>query len=252
MKTRLSYWAAAVVAALSIIATANAQTCGLLLEESEGYWDLRHYVTKSERWPGFNRETASYLKLRSHIRRVYQGATKIEGFAWYFSDRDNYVHYSYGLYELDQWGEDFTAPFRIESYSRNTKNGVEWKTNVVAGPFTIYGLGSDIFGSRAREYTDAHGRLVRVTEDSSYAYALSNTNNTLNCSKTFAFVSNGDKWQGMKTRQTINIGHGYTIIWTPSLCTGVLNTTYLRGVGSYCQTYDDGAEPPETGCKYGW
>lgn len=256
MKTKLTLsWAGVVVALLALFTTANAQTCGLLVEESQGYWDLRHYVIKDHVfWPigGRIRESIRYTKLRSHVRRVQHSATKIEAFAHFYSERDNFTHYSWGLYELDRWGEDFVAPFRIESYAHISKNTVIWKTNVVAGPFSIYGLGSDIFGSRAREYLDAHGRQIKVTEDCSYSYILSNTNDVENCSKTFSFVANGAKWSGMKSRQTLNIPHGETLVWTPDLCAGVLTATWLRRVGSYCQTYADGMTPPETGCMYGW
>lgn len=256
MKTTLTLWAGAVVLLLALLTpSTQAQTCGLLVEESQGYWDLRHFVIREHVFLPIGaktRESIRYSKLRGHLRRVQHTAAKIEAFAWIYSERDNYVHYSWGLYTLDRWGEDFVADFKIESYAHIHKNTVEWKTNVVAGPFSIYGLGSDIFGSRTREYVDSHGRPIRVTEDCSYSYILSNTNDVENCSKTYSFVAHGQKWSGMNTRQTLNIPHGETVVWTPTLCGGVLTATWLYGVGSYCETYSDGVTPPETGCMYGW
>lgn len=255
MKHRLSYWAAAVVAALSIIATTYPQGgCGLLVEEAEGYWDVRQYIELEHNFfVGTNRQAIRYSKLWNHVRRVQLTSTKIEAFAWRYSLMDNFIHYSWGLYALDQWGETFVADFRIESYAHIGNNTIQWKTNVVRGPFHIYGLGSDIFGSRVREYVDAHGRPVKITEDCSYSYILSNTNDVLNCSKTFSFVANGNKWSGMKTRQMLNVPHGETVVWGPSLCAaGDLTATWLKGVGSYCDNYVDGITPPETGCMYGW
>lgn len=253
MKTTAVVLYVAVIAAAFTLST-QAQTCGLLVEESQGYWDLRHYVTMEHSFLPIGtrtRESLRYTKLRGHVRRVQHSATKIEAFAWRYSELDNFIHYSWGMFELDRWGEDFVADFRIESYAHISKNTVQWKTNVVRGPFSIYGLGSDIFGSRAREYVDAHGRPVKVTEDCSYSYILSNTNDVENCSKTYSFMSNGAKWRDMPTRQTVNVPHGETVVWIPELCGGA-NTTWLDGIGSYCQTYHDGMTPPESGCMYGW